>query len=98
MKSWLLFYAIFTLSSLSVHFKNKETHDSIQDQKYFGYYTGIHIFFVLFFFSIFLYGCYGDLVENLFKIRDITNPVCFCAATTIPVHRPTSTPYQIHHD
>lgn len=64
MKSWLLFYAVFTLSSLSVHLKNKETHDSIQDQNYFGYYTGIHIFFFVFF-SIFLYACYGDLVENL---------------------------------
>lgn len=63
MKSWLLFYAIFTLSSLQCIVKNKETHDSIQDQKYFGYYTGIRFFF--FIFPIFLYGCYGDLVENL---------------------------------
>lgn len=72
MKSWLLFYAIFTLSSLQCIFKNKETHDSIQDQKYFGYYTGIQYLFFhsFFFFPIFLYVvcsvcCFGDLVENL---------------------------------
>lgn len=56
MNSWLLFYAIFTLSSLQCIFKNKETHDSIQDQKYFGYYTGIQCYFFfcnLFFFLFF---------------------------------------------
>lgn len=55
MKSWLLFYAIFTLSSFQCIFKNKETHDSIQDQKYFRYYTGIQFFFShsFFFFSYF---------------------------------------------
>lgn len=56
MKSWLHFSLPLSLCHpFSALLRIKETHDSIQDQKYFGYYTGIS-FFCLF---------NGDLVDIL---------------------------------